>query len=216
MTRFAFAVLAFGFLISAALPAQAQSSRLYFAGYLGLNTYNDVKFTESATPGSGQLDPDNGLSYAGALGIRLSRAFRFEGEYSYTKSDFSSMELAGGGIFNAGGETTSKILFANLYYDLDIPWAVQPYIGAGLGYGWHSGEINGGPGGLSNASGDDAGFMYNVGAGLKYRTSDDLAFTAGYRYVDSFSEREFGNYKLDPSSHEFRLGMEWDLPVRGR
>ncbi|MCC6598781.1 MAG: porin family protein [Alphaproteobacteria bacterium] len=204
---------AFGFGLSAP-QAFAQTSRLYFAGYLGLNKLNDVGFTESTTASNGDLKFDNGSSFAGALGIRLTRGLRLEGEYSYSKSDLSSIDIGGLGNFDIGGEFSRKIAFANLYYDFDVPWKVQPFVGAGIGYGWHSGEVNDTSGMLSNASGDDAGLMWNFGGGIKYRPREDMAFTAGYRFVDSVG-LDFGNYKTDYNAHEFRIGLEWDLPVGG-
>jgi opacity protein-like surface antigen len=195
--------------------AAAQTSRIYFAGYMGLNSFNDSKFNESTTGSSGDFGLDNGLSFAGALGIRLSQQLRFEGEYNYASTDIASVDIAGAGSFDIGGTFKSKVIFANLYYDLDVPWKIQPFIGGGLGYGWHSGEIDNGSGLLVSTSSEDANFMWNVAAGLKYRPTTDMAFTAGYRYVDSL-DLNFGSYDFDYGAHEFRLGLEWDLPVLAR
>lgn len=195
--------------------ARAQVSRLYFAGYLGLNSINDVSFSHSGPDANGDFKFDNGTSFAGALGIRLTRNLRFEGEYSYSKSDLSSMDVSGSGTFDIGGEFSRKVMFANMYYDFDLPWKVQPFVGGGLGFGWHSGEINDTSATLSNASADDAALMWNVGGGLKYRPRDDLAFTAGYRFIDSM-DLDFGRYQTEYDAHEFRIGLEWDLPVGGR
>lgn len=196
-----------------ALPARAQTSRIYLAGYLGLNTFYDQEFTQSTKNRSGALKLDNAMSFAGALGFRLSPQWRLEGELSYRNADLSSADITGSGAFPMGGKFKSTILFANAYYDFDVPWSIQPYIGGGLGYGWHSGEIADGSGLLANAAGDDGSIMWNVAAGIKYRISPTFAFTGGYRYVDSF-DLNVGSYEVDYDTHEFRLGMEWDLPVR--
>lgn len=199
--------------LCAAAPSYAQTSRIYLAGYLGLNTYNDQEFTESSTASSGDLELDNATSFAGAIGLRLSRSMRMEGELSYTNAEFKTIDLAGSGTFNNGGELKSTFAFLNLYYDFDVPWKVQPFIGGGIGYGWHSGEIVDGTGSLPNASTDSSALAWNVGGGVKYRPRTDFAFTGSYRYVDSM-DLNFGTYDLDFGSHEFRLGLEWDLPVR--
>lgn len=199
---------------ASATAASAQVSRLYFAGYLGLNSINDVSFSHSSPDTAGNLKFSKGTSFAGALGVRLTRNLRLEGEYSYTKSDLSSMNIAGV-TGDAGGEFARKAVFANLYYDFDLPWRIQPFVGGGLGYGWHSGEIVDGSSSLTSASASDSALMWNVGAGIKYRPRDDMAFTAGYRFVDSM-DLDFGNYKTEYDAHEFRLGLEWDLPVGGR
>jgi opacity protein-like surface antigen len=203
-------------LIGLSNAANAQTSRIYFAGYLGLNKFNDLDFTESTVPAQGSFRLSNSTTFAGALGIRLTSQLRLEGEYSYGNADLTSVDIASVGSFDTGGELKSKIIFANLYYDFDLPWKIQPFIGGGLGYGWHSGEISSATVGLTNASGDSDGIMYNLGGGFKYRPRDDLAFTAGYRYVDSISDQTFGSFDVNMGSHEFRLGLEWDLPIVGQ
>ena len=56
--------------------ASAQTSRLYLAGYLGLSTFNDLGFSDRGTNNSGDMELDNGTSFAGAIGLRLSRNTR--------------------------------------------------------------------------------------------------------------------------------------------
>lgn len=208
-----FAFLTCALITFAAQSANAQTSRVYFAGYLGLNTYNDQEFSEGSTNNVGDFEIDSAPSFAGALGIRLSRQVRFETELSYRNADFSSVDIAGQGGFGAGGEIDSTILMASLFYDFDVPWKVQPYIGGGLGYGWHGGQIEDGSGLLPNGDIDDADFIWNAALGFKYRPRSDFAFNVGYRYLDSF-DLSVDDYELDYLSHEFRLGFEWDLPTR--
>ena len=199
------------FAISA--PANAQTSRIYFAGYLGLNTYNDLSFSESTIGSSGDFELDSTQSFAGALGIRLSPQLRLEGELSYRNAEFNNVDVLGLGSFNQGGEIDSTIAMASLYYDFDVPWKVQPYVGAGIGYGWHDGDIIDGSGALPSANIDDAGFVWNGALGFKYRPRSDFAFNLGYRYLGS-EDLSVGSYETDYNSHEFRLGVEWDFPVR--
>ncbi|MCB1720543.1 MAG: porin family protein [Rhodospirillales bacterium] len=213
-THLTLAIAVIALLLSSVSNAQAQTSRFYLAGYLGLNTFNDQEFTESASGNNGDFEIDNTMSFAGALGMRLSQQLRIEGELSYRNAEFSTADIAGVGTFSSGGELKSTLLFANMYYDFDVPWSIQPYIGGGLGYGWHSGEINDGSGLMVNASSDHTGIIWNAAAGIKYRPSPDMAFIAGYRYVDAVSDLEIGSYDVDFDTHEFRLGMEWDLPIR--
>jgi opacity protein-like surface antigen len=199
-----------------ASPAHAQTSRIYFAGYLGLHNFNDMEFSEKSTSSTGTLQIENSSSFAGALGIRLSQQLRLEGEYTYASGGVSRAEISGVGNFAMGGELQSKVIFANLYYDFDVPWKIQPFLGGGLGYGWHSAEIVDGSSMLTNSSGDAAGVMWNFGGGIKYRPRTDMAFTAGYRYVDAFSDMSYGNYDINLGSHEMRVGLEWDLPIAGQ
>jgi opacity protein-like surface antigen len=198
-----------------ALPAAAaaQTSRIYFAGYLGLNTYEDQKFTEKTTNNNGDFQLDNATSFAGAIGLRLSRQLRLEGEFSYRNAEFKDVVISNVGSFSTGGQIDSKVALANLYYDFDVPWKIQPYVGGGVGYAFHNGTVSDGSGLLTNANIKADGFVWNAGAGLKYRPRTDLAYSLGYRYLSSPS-LSFGDYEMDYSTHEFRLGLEWDLPVR--
>lgn len=209
LTAGVFAVSAFGL----SSIANAQTSRLYFAGYLGLNTYNDLAFSESTTGSAGDIELDSTQSFAGALGIRLSPQLRLEGELSYRNAGFSSADISGVGTFPGAGEIDSTIAMASLYYDFDVPWKIQPYIGAGLGYGWHGGAINDTSGTLPGAVVDDSTIMWNGALGFKYRPRTDFAFNVGYRYLGS-EDLSVSSYETEYGSHEFRLGVEWDFPVR--
>ena len=122
--------------------ASAQTSRLYFAGYLGLTTSGDQEFTESSIPRSGDIETKNANSFAGALGVRLSRQFRIEGEISYSAADMDRMDINNVGSFEMAGELTTWTALINAYYDFDVDWDLQPFIGAGLGISWHEGDIN--------------------------------------------------------------------------
>lgn len=192
--------------------AHAQTSRVYLASYMGLNTFGDQDFSDGSSNTSGDIQFKNSWSFAGALGLRLSQNTRVEAELNYASTDLDRMDLRGIGSFEAGGEVKSWIGLMNVYYDVPVDWALQPYIGAGLGFGHFSGEIDDISGFASDASDDAFGLAYQVGGGLKYRMSPDMALTTGYRYLGT-SSLEFGSYELDYGAHEFRLGLEWDLPA---
>lgn len=193
--------------------AHAQSSRMYFAGYMGLNTFSGMEFSESAAPAGGDLEYSNTTSFAGALGLRLSPAMRLEGEVSYRNADVSSMSLDDGNIYDSGGNLRTYLFMLNAYYDFDLQWnKITPFVSAGVGLAYHDGEIHDASGLASNATGSDVGLAYQVGGGLKYRWDDNLALTGGYRYLGG-SDIEFDNYNFDYSSHEIRFGLEYDIPV---
>ncbi|MCF8495340.1 MAG: outer membrane beta-barrel protein [Alphaproteobacteria bacterium] len=199
--------------LTTAQPAEAQTSRLYFAGYMGLNTFSDMEFQDNATPSSGNLSADNATSFGGALGIRLSSQTRFEAEISYRSGPFSHIDINGGVSRGVGGELKSTMGLLNVFYDFDVPWALQPFVGVGIGLARHEGQINGTGGLAANARDETLSLLWQAGGGLKYRINPDMAFTGGYRYLDSPDPR-IGAYEIDYNSHEFRVGLEYDLPVR--
>ncbi len=192
-------------------PAHAQVSRIYLAGYLGLNTYNDIDFVESRSNSIGTIKPSNNNNFAGALGLRLSETLRLEGELHYNNAKFDKYELSSGAVGDVNGEITSYIGLANLYYDFDVPWEIQPFIGAGIGYGFFEGNINDLSGLTADAVEDSRDFVYQIGGGAKYRMAPDLALTGSYRYLSTL-DLKFGTYDMDYNNHEFRIGLEYDLP----
>jgi opacity protein-like surface antigen len=198
----------FGF---ASLEAKAQTSRIYFAGYMGLTSFGSVDFTDHTTPVTGSFEPENAVNFAGALGLRFSENLRLEAELSHRGTDFDTADISGTGATVVDGDLQSTVLLLNTYYDFDIrDWRTQPYLTAGIGVGRHNGQLTD-PGAFTTNVNDTAyGFMWNVGAGVKYRVRDNFAWTAGYRYLDGTSIA-LGNTEIDASNHEIRLGLEWDL-----
>lgn len=192
-----------------ACDASAQVSRLYMAGYMGLNIFKDQDFESTSPVTKGTMNLDNAPSFAGAIGLRLSRDFRVEAELSYRKADVNQLDFPGAGG-SSGGELQQYMGFLNIYYDIDVPGKIQPFIGGGLGMGLFSGEANNSAGGPSFANEDATALMWNAAAGVKYRVKDDTAFSVGYRYLDS-TDLSFDEFDIDYSSHEFRIGIEYDF-----
>ncbi len=198
-------------LLTAAAPAHAQSSRMYVAGYMGLNTMSAQDFSHPRN--SGAIDFKNGTSFAGALGLRLTPHIRIEGEVSYTRNDLSSMTLDTGQTASIGKNLKTWLYMAHGYYDFNMNWRnLSPFVSAGLGLAMHDGAVAGAPGGLMDASGTSYELAYSLGAGLKYQMKPGVALTGGYRYVGTTS-LGIGNYDIDYNAHEFRAGLQYDLPV---
>lgn len=201
----------------AVLPqsVRAQASRLYFASYLGLNTNSASDFKESTSGRSGDFQYDNSLSFAGAIGLRLNKQLRVEGEISYRTTDFDRINLSGPGSFKMGGDLSTWLYMANAYYDFDLEWKhITPFVTAGIGVAHHNGTIDDSSGFVPDASDSSYALAWQLGGGLKYRLNDGLAFTGGYRYVGT-TDIDFDSYKFEYGSHEWRVGLEWDLPVPG-
>jgi opacity protein-like surface antigen len=197
-----------------AAPAHAQTSRVYFAGYMGLTNMPAMDFSESTTNSSGNLEYDNGWSFAGALGLRLSKNVRLEGEISYSHSDLDRITLNGAGDFKAAGDLTQWLGMANVYYDFDTSWRLQPFVSAGLGVAKFEAGVNDIAGIAADSSGSATTLAWQLGLGAKYRLSSDLALSGGYRWLD-VPDLDIGSYTVDYGNHEIRFGLEYDLPVAG-
>jgi len=206
-------ILAAGMLATGAGLAQAQSSRLYFAGYLGLNSFTESEFSETTTGRQGDLEFKNAFSMAGALGLRLTPQWRMEAEISRRNSHTDRADITGAGSFEMGGDLTSWLYMLNLYYDVDWQWKnFQPFLMAGVGLASHEANLDDVSGLLPNASDDSLGFAWGLGGGLKYRVNPDMAITTNYRYIGA-NDLEVDSFDFEYSSHELRLGLEYDLPT---
>ncbi|MFN3700904.1 MAG: outer membrane protein [Alphaproteobacteria bacterium] len=194
-----------------AFASHAQTSGVYFAGYLGLSKFGEQKFSDSATASSGKLRLENSGTLAGALGLRLGPQIRVETELSYRNPDINRINT-NGGSFAAGGNMKSWTGLLNVYYDFDTGTKFTPYLSGGFGFSHVSGELTSA---TTNQSFSDSGYglAWQAGAGLKYRPKDNMAYTFGYRYLDT-RDLDLGNVKLDYSGHEFRIGLEYDLNWR--
>ncbi len=198
-------------LLSLPTVADAQTKRLYFAGYAGLSLLNDLDFSDNDTPATGSFEPDNAVNFAGALGLRFNKNFRMEAELSYRSADIENADISGTGSTDVDGDFNTTALLLNGYYDFNVKnWKTQPYVTAGLGIARHSGSINDSNAFTQNVDDTDYNFLWNVGTGLKYRVKDNFAWTAGYRYLDG-ADFDLGNTEIDYSAHEIRVGLEWDL-----
>ena len=205
--------LSFFFLL-APDAAQAQASRIYFAGYFGLSTGNENDYSESQTNTSGEYDTKHTQPLAGALGLRLTPEWRVEAEVSYRKVDFDQIEN-NGTKYEMGGDVTAWIYMLNLYYDFDPIWKkFQPFLTAGLGVAVTETDVqNTNASGLPSYTDDDMDLAWQIGSGVKYRLSPDLAVTGNYRYLAT-ADIGAQSFDLDYNTHELRLGLEYDIPVR--
>lgn len=205
-------IVAIAALCSASL-AYAQASRIYLAGYLGLNLSRGDEISESTSNLSGSYDRSHAATFAGALGLRLNNSWRVEGEVSYRRPDMDRIDFDGAGSFDLGGDLGSWLYMVNLYYDFNYVWNnFRPFVGAGIGLAWHDATIDDISGLAVDASNDSLDLAWQLGGGLKYRIDDGLAFTGNYRYIGT-TDLDIMSYNADYSAHEIRLGVEYDIPV---
>lgn len=191
----------------------AMAGRLFSGGFMGLNiTPATLSYDYKRPPSIGMaglmtnhlissdMGPQEGRTFAGSLGFRLSPQWRVEGEMSYSA-----------GSAGDAGERQSRLALMNLYYDIDVGSAkLKPFLTLGAGMTTH--EIyRGGMDGLGIASETMSGMAWQAGAGLNYQLNEDISLSGGYRQVGG--EALSGNgYEIDPSGHEIRLGVKYKFP----
>ncbi|MBR7159253.1 MAG: porin family protein [Alphaproteobacteria bacterium] len=137
-------------------------------------------------------------SVAGGLAFALPKGdIRTELEYTYRD------EFSGHAADDLKVKFQSQALFVNVYYDLPVTWAVQPYVNAGLGYSRIEGKLNG----LKKKKNK---IGWNLGVGAAYNLTQSLAMDVGYRYVNLGKYNYEGN-KADLYNHEFYAGIRYSF-----
>lgn len=136
---------------------------------------------------------DNGYHAGGRLGYK-SNPLRYEGEITYLNADLKNFSINNVSQLNVGGSTYATVGMANVYYDFhDMVPAIQPFIGAGLGYAWVDGTFrSNGPFGTTYYRGNNSVFAYQVTGGLTYNFSENYALNIAYRYIGTDRIGELG------------------------
>lgn len=164
---------------------------------------NEVKATGSINSKAKLNDDIWGGSLAvGTVYPLMNGDFRFELEY--TKNADAEKHNA--------KVKTQGVLF-NVYYDFNlqaIP-ALKPYVGAGLGWGQSKLQSPG-------SSVKDDGVSAQIGAGVGYKITENVALDLGYRYItygDFDEEYHVGllyeKYDYKPRAHEISLGVRYEF-----
>lgn len=197
------------------VPVVQPTGNCYFsfgAGY----SFNDVPEGNYNGPTSGEKIDDSYLLETG-IGCGMN-GFRGELQFTYRGERDITVVPPVDDIFT---ELRTYSLMVNLFYDFGNYGGFVPYIGAGMGFGYHVlsdlyDDINT----LVPQAGDeDLVFAWSLMAGVGYQVSDVFVIDVGYRYIDMgsvSSERADSAFFVNPflnlddlSSHELRVGMRY-------
>jgi len=138
--------------------------------------------------------------------------FRLESEFAYQVNNIDkinqSLNIPGVGSESDsskvnGGDVTNLSLLFNGYYDFLKGSAVRPYITAGIGVARVNAQVEG-------DDDTDSVFAYQVGVGLSYNMSENVALDFGYRYFAT-SDIDVSGLELSNSSHSLLLGARYDF-----
>lgn len=161
--------------------------------------------------GSEEVDLDGGWVLSGAAGMSLANNLRVEGELLYLTNKvgsgaFEDAEIAVGEI-----EVSNIAGFVNVLYDIpmgELEWV--PYVGAGVGYGETTLEIEG-----EEASNN--GLTWQLRAGISVPGGpDNMRWDIGYRYLrvaefEADAEIDIYDFSLqaEPTIHVLSLGVRY-------
>ncbi|MES2906146.1 MAG: outer membrane beta-barrel protein [Pseudomonadota bacterium] len=206
---------------------------------VGIEDYDGVNITFGTPPSVDftriQKSMNDKPIIGAGLGYQWNDFLRFDGTVDYRAANSFSFTLAddvaapnqGFNIYN--GNHSAIVGLLNAYYDVGNFWGVLPFIGAGIGYGYHqvtgfhdvgAGESAGGFGIAEPQSSGDLAWALH--AGMDYEVNQNLKLEMSYRYLDQGTINlgdvtcfnspgcTSDNFEMrDLASHDLRVGMRW-------
>lgn len=186
--------------------ANALDFNQYVSGKLTYSdASHDVKWSNEDGDAGKQKFDDNIWGGSVAYGVKTG-AVRTELELNM-KQDAEKKLHEDGDTTKISMENSSVML--NAYYDINTGTKFTPYVGAGIGYSHLKAKIHDVD---FSESKSDNNFTWQIGAGVSYAMTDNLALDAGYRYTDAGDVKfytEDGVNKFEAQSHEFLLGARY-------
>ncbi|MFC7609124.1 OmpA family protein [Teichococcus aestuarii] len=205
---------------------------------------NAAYFDGTSGNRQGNLGFEEGFMGALSVGYGFGNGFRteIEGSYRYNNVDrLGGFQNRAGGapgvaFRNIDGDMQQYAVMANVFYDFQLPrWfpnmpvAVVPYIGGGVGYMWTELEASGArlPAGANSVRIDDSAgqFAYQGIAGTAFPITavPGLSVTAEYRYTGALQTKfdgtvrnpaggvvSRGSYEVDQAhNHSAMLGLRY-------
>ncbi|MBL0226050.1 MAG: porin family protein [Geobacteraceae bacterium] len=192
--------------------AFAEHTGPYVGGYAGGNLLTFTKAYDNL--GNFNIESDPALQYGGIIGWDLGPGSpvgqgRLELEYSHRGNKVNKVKFSNGG-FAGEGDLTADSLLLNAYALSRDRSLWSPYVGVGLGAAriQASGlKVNGFP----IAEGTSTVFAYQVGLGVDFAVSENVALDIGYRFFGTvrptFTESNGQSLKMDYFSNSVLLGV---------
>lgn len=182
----------------------------------GIGTWDELELEDligedlpAGTTGSADLTFDMGYMLSAAVGYNFG-SLRLEGELDYLMNDFDEIEATvtapGLGSESVGvgvdGDASNLIFMINGYYDFMEGSALRPYITAGIGYAKVDFDFD-----------DDTVMAYQVGVGMTYQSSDNMAWDIRYRYmatsdIETIDPMDIASsMDIENSTHSLTVGL---------
>lgn len=135
-----------------------------------------------------------GYNAGGAIGFK-SNPLRYELQYTYTKAQDKTLSINQMPPLRHDGYSQASFGMLNVYYDFpDMVYAISPYVGAGLGYGYVNTVLGGvdSVGNIHFLKRNGGNFAWQVTGGLTYNFVENFAVNVDYRYAATTRLRDFG------------------------
>jgi opacity protein-like surface antigen len=167
----------------------------YVSVFGGWSLPDDIDLDFETAPVSGtavdfsaDVDLDNGFLAGVAVGAHFADWLRGEVEVSGHWHDAGGEAQlaigAGSTTYDVDGDAHALFVLANLWLELPIDEAIRPYVGGGIGIGRLDLELEGTTPSATVGIVDDSswGFAFQLGAGVAFDITDNLAVDVGYRF----------------------------------
>ena len=201
----------------------ALGSGIYVSVFGGASISDNVKADLSlpSKTWSYDLDLKSGYLLGAVIGMNVTDMIRGEVELSHSswKSNGES-HVSDGGSFGTGatrGAISDTYLLTNVWLDLNNDTPFTPYVGGGAGVGWADGNtvFRNGPQGYGDS---ELAFAFQLGGGVKFDLTNNVALDAGYRYKSILnvdlknSDPSLNDYTgADFGSHNVQLGLTYSF-----
>ena len=168
-------------LLAASAAHAATPINGWYAGVFGGYTYlpNNINTARlSLLRSNATFSP--GYNAGGSIGFK-SNPMRYEGELSFLNANLKKFTINNVQQTGVNGYNDAFLGLAKVYYDFpNLLNAIQPFVGAGVGYGWVEAKLNS----TNNQyTGSNSVVAYQATAGLTYNFSENYALNLSYRYV---------------------------------
>jgi opacity protein-like surface antigen len=163
----------------------------------------------------GDVDLKAGWLAGGAVGFRVNQ-IRFEVAARHSLSEAEKVTLGATPIPTSGDLTVTAGL-ANVYYDFDLGWPIEPFIGAGIGVANVKLEAKA-SGNTFQIDDDQNEIAWNATTGVSIAIADSLVLFLRYRYLAIFDETSLdarfpgtsnGDFEMDFSANDFGMGLRY-------
>ena len=170
--------------------AYARTRRFYVGG-----AYNFAMWQNFTDDNDISINGKNSDSFEGIAGLRIYDTFRMELNYLRTNAKWNDLSLTGdtfmlNAIWDARIDNIYRIFRSQM---------IVPYVGVGAGLSWNSADDGAT---LDKKISPAAAAL----AGISVEFSSIFALDFGYRYFYMFEPGTDVIEKLNPSSHQFRVG----------
>lgn len=207
----------------------------FTTGNLGDGSTLDVA---AGTPYGWNTEFDNGMAYSLEAGLRYDTGWRSGIEITQSDADVDThtgVSLGGGSIdgvdaaavagsptplgvtvadvvADGRGDIKNTAIFVNAYYDFNRGGALEPYLGAGLGYS--DVEVTYNPSGIGIINGSESKFAYQAKAGATYEINQSWGVYAEYAYratedIELENQLFPGRLEIENTQHIISLGVRY-------